>query len=69
MLCTAAVPFLKSIYNYEFSDLGAQIKEKSPLRSLTEVGPIVHLKNFYCPNSLGTSGDAKNILKKFFYLA
>ena len=37
MLCTAAAAFLKSIYNYEFSDLGAQIKEKSPLRNLTEV--------------------------------
>ena len=33
------------------------------------VGQIWHLKNFYCPNSLGTSWDAKNILKKFFYLA
>ena len=33
------------------------------------VGQIWHLKNYYCPNSLGTSWDAKNILKKFFYLA
>ena len=32
------------------------------------VGQIWHLKNFYCPNSLGTSWDAKNILKKFFIL-
>ena len=32
------------------------------------VGHIWHLKNFYCPNSLGTSWDAKNILKKIFIL-
>ena len=32
------------------------------------VGQTWHLKNFYCPNSLGTSWDAKNILKKIFYL-
>ena len=29
------------------------------------VGQTWHLKNFYCPNSLGTSLDAKNILKNF----
>ena len=33
------------------------------------VGRTWHLKNFYCPKSLGTSWDAKNILKNFFYLA
>ena len=32
------------------------------------VGQIWHLKNFYCPNSLGTSWDAKNIFKKIFIL-
>ena len=33
------------------------------------VGQTWHLKNFYCPNSLGISWDAKNILKNFFYKA
>ena len=35
-------------------------------RSLTDTpGQIWHLKIFYCPNSLGTSWDEKNILKIF----
>ena len=33
------------------------------------VGQTWHLKIFYCHNSLGTSWDAKNILKKFSYFA
>ena len=31
-------------------------------------GPDLAPQKFYCPNSLGTSWDAKNILKKIFIL-
>ena len=39
------------------------------LRLQERAGPIVHLKNFYRPKSLGTLWDEEICKKKIFFLA